>query len=86
MKAMILTGLATEQAFSNPDPKFYLVFNNGELKVPIPQKTAEEVIKFMYGTAEESVEEVENNETDLPNGAYSIPSTESQDEDGIDQI
>ena len=48
MKKMILTGLATEQRFGNPEPQFYLVFNEGELRVPIASDAAEVVVQAMY--------------------------------------
>lgn len=50
MKQMILTGLATEHRFGSPDPQFYLVFNEGELRVPVAAQAAEAVVQMMYGT------------------------------------
>lgn len=49
MKQMILTGLATEQRFGNPEPQFYLVFNEGELRVPVDPTAAEAIVATMYG-------------------------------------
>lgn len=49
MKQMILTGMATEQRFGSPEPQFFLVFNEGELRIPVPQETAETVVQAMYG-------------------------------------
>ena len=48
MKQMILTGLATEQKFGKPDQQFFLVFNDGELRVPITPQAAESVVEAMY--------------------------------------
>jgi hypothetical protein len=48
MKQMILTGLAQEQVFGDPDPRFFLVFNQGELRVPVPPDSAEVVVQAMY--------------------------------------
>jgi hypothetical protein len=49
MKQMILTGLATEQKFGEAEQRFYLVFNDGELKVPASPEAAEVVVQAMYG-------------------------------------
>lgn len=63
MKQMILTGLGSEQTFLPPNGNgaaeaikgavYYLVFNNGELRVPVSQAAAEIVVKHMYGGAQE---------------------------------
>jgi hypothetical protein len=48
MKTMILTGLATEQSFNNGgEARYFLVFNNGELRVPITEEAAEIVVAEM---------------------------------------
>ena len=61
MKKMILTGLGSEQRFDrtpagNVDnfeklgvTEFYLVFNDGELRVKVPEEAAHTVVQFMYG-------------------------------------
>jgi hypothetical protein len=67
MKQMILTGLATDQRFGKPDPDFFLVFNNGELRVPVTQEAAEVVVQTMYGS----------------NGAPPPPTVVERDEDDL---
>ena len=47
MKTMTLTGLATEQSFNQDGVRYYLVFNNGELRVPVPEEAAEAVISAL---------------------------------------
>jgi len=47
---MVLTGLSTEQKFGSPAPDFYLVFNDGELRVPITASSAEVVVQAMYSS------------------------------------
>ena len=87
MKQMILTAMATEQSFTSPEPRFYLVFNDGELKVPVSQEAAEIVIKEMYG-ADGSAPEVETDkeeETVSTNGHHRWESDEDE-ETGIGQI
>lgn len=50
MKQMILTGLATEQSFDQQgQAQFFLVFNNGELRVPCSEQAAQLVVQAMYG-------------------------------------
>lgn len=50
---MVLTGLSTEQKFDShaDDPVFYLVFNDGELRIPITASSTELVIKTIYGSS-----------------------------------
>ena len=50
MKTMILTGLATEQSFASSGPAYYLVFNDGELRVPVTEAAAEVVVQAMYAS------------------------------------
>ena len=69
MKPMILTGLSTEQSFDRPEPSFFLVFNQGELRVPVNAEAAEIVIQTMY-SGESPVPE--------PETPY-----QSDDEDGL---
>ncbi len=52
VKQMILTGLATEQSFRrNGEAQFFLIFNDGELRVPCTEQAAQIVAETMYGTA-----------------------------------
>jgi hypothetical protein len=84
MKKMSLTGLGSEQKFGHTTngTEFYLVFNDGELRVPISEEAAHVVVRCMYGSPDlvDSPTVVEESPT---------PSEESgggSDEDGIDQI
>ncbi len=49
MKQLVLTGLSTDQAFGKPEPQFFLVFNNGDLRVPVTEQAAQIVVGEMYG-------------------------------------
>lgn len=50
MKQLILTGLAQETDFENPEQStFFLVFNGGELRVPISEEAAQVVIQHRFG-------------------------------------
>lgn len=80
MKTMILTGLGSEQDFSNDGSSYFLIFNKGELRVPVTQEAAEVVIKELYGSSQGSG----------PNDAYESPSIPNSqlntDEDDVDQV
>jgi hypothetical protein len=88
MKTMILTGLGSEQRFTSNgegETLYYLVFNEGELRVQIPEEAAHVVVKHMYGGQSPEQEEPGNE------GMLSVPepgyeSDTGSDEDGIDQI
>ncbi len=67
MKQMILTGLATEQTFtSNGEAQFFLVFNNGELKVPTTEAAAQIVVQAMYGATKVAEQHEAEEEQPLP--------------------
>lgn len=61
MKKMVLTGMGTEQRFTedgaSDETDYYLVFNNGELRLPTTEEAARQVIKFMYGHSTEDDED-----------------------------
>ena len=104
MKKMVLTGLGSEQRFDAPktegetfspqDTVFYMVFNGGELRVPVSEEAAHIIVKFMYGEAPqvESQEPmgVEEEESSTPSNGHRFASDEPSgmgtDEDGIDQV
>ncbi len=48
MKQLILTGVATEQKLDRSSLTYYLVFNDGELRVPVPEETTEVVLNNIY--------------------------------------
>lgn len=86
MKQMILTGLATEQSFSNKgEAQYYLVFNHGELRVPVTEEAAREVVSAMVQTNGHSVEEEpqESHETYYNNQEEAFA---DDDGDGVDQV
>lgn len=61
MKKLILTGLATEQSFiGGGQASYFLVFNDGELRVPVSEKAAEVVVQEMYGESNEPASEQES--------------------------
>lgn len=91
MKTMILTGLASEQRFGAQKALYYLVFNNGELRVPVTEQAAEVVIKEMYA----SDDNPENNDVTDDNSVqssddnyqgYQDESSDVTDEDGVSQV
>lgn len=84
MKKMLLTGLATEQSFTNPNPQCFLIFNDGEFKVPVTQEAAELVVAQMY-TKEEEPNEVEDRYEHIDSAEFGRFENNS-DEDGIDQV
>ncbi len=57
MRQYILTGLATEQRFDSIKPIYYLVFNDGELRLPVPEDTAATLVSLVYTNAYASKEE-----------------------------
>lgn len=94
MKEMRLTGLATEQRFSSHGiAQFYLVFNDGELRVPVDESAARLVASAMLSSngssrATEPPTQVDedddyheaDDEDDVVTGDAVL------DEDGVDQI
>ncbi len=78
MKPMILTGLGSEQDFETGTSGYFLIFNNGELRVPVSEKAAEIVVKEMYGGESTPENPIEQSETSNDNS--------SEDDDGIGQI
>lgn len=50
MNQLILTGLAQETDFENPDQStFFLVFNGGELRIPVSEEAAQIVVHHRFG-------------------------------------
>lgn len=50
MKQMVMTGLATEHDFESGEGEvqYVLLFNKGELRVPITKESAEKIIEHAY--------------------------------------
>ncbi len=100
MKKMILTGIGSEQQFASnglvSGSEYYLVFNNGELRVPVNQEAIQGLIEYMYGQQSEGeeVEEGEESEERDEVKTQSMPwgfrpqngHGEVTDEDGVDQV
>lgn len=97
MKRLMLTGLATEHSFTKGGAEqYFLVFNDGEVRIPVPQQTAEAVIQELYSGAEATPESMQEDEPDqLPAAPPpqqgivmgTVGSTYSgTDEDGVDQV
>jgi len=79
MKSIVLTGFGNERAFGATEPLFYLVFNEGELRVPCTQKAAEIVADFVYKGVQEPVEPE-------PGPPPQDEVTEDQDDDGVPSL
>lgn len=92
MKQLILTGLATEQSFgSSGEASYYLVFNNGELRVPVSESAAEIVVKEMVANSSHLPETDDPDSYNaLPeDGSYATAYTPGSDDpegDGVNQI
>lgn len=90
MKQMILTGIGSEQSFQKKGSvtSYFLVFNDGELRVPVSEEAAEVVIKEMYGK-EEPQEEAQVDQDDHVNGSdytYRSQTSDEDEDDGVGQI
>lgn len=89
MKQLVLTGLATEQKFGKQEAQYYLVFNDGDLRVPVSEEAAQIVVKEMYQEVEEA-EEPETGPVDsYDNGSdyvYRSETSSEDEDDGIAQI
>lgn len=89
MKQLILTGLATEHNFGGEGEQYYLVFNKGDLRVPITESAAEIVIKEMYGK-EPATPEVREDTHQTNGNGYQISEVGDidgeKDEAGVGQV
>lgn len=87
MKTMTLTGLGSEQNFSTGGTSYFLVFNDGELRVPISEDAAEAVVKEMYGQSNGQISNTDNSPVyESPPGHESDSDDEQEDDDGVGQI
>lgn len=78
MKPMILTGLGSEQDFETGGTGYFLIFNGGELRVPVSETAAETVVQELYRNSDTTQNVAEQTETQS--------NTTSDDDDGIGQI
>lgn len=94
MKKLVLTGLATEHDLAQPlrDAQYFLVFNNGELRVPVSEKAAEIVLQGMVTESDAQKEVTEEPGDELPDDtsyATSLstgPEIPYDPDDGVNQI
>lgn len=82
MKSMVLTGLGSEQDFGTGETGYFLIFNSGELRVPISEKAAEAVVKEMYieGSISSEPEQPQFPREEIP------PNNDDDFDDGVGQI
>lgn len=81
---LVLTGIANEVNLSDPKKtRFMLVFNEGQLRVDVPEETAQEVVNFAANVAraEEHAEE-EPEDTDDRYTVYKTAEDVEPAEDG----
>lgn len=86
MKELILTGLATEQQFGKSDTTYFLIFNNGQLRLQITENAAELVVREIL--ADTDSDDAYSDSDDADSGDYTNKSygDSSRDEAGIDQV
>lgn len=83
---MVLTGLATEQSFDKSGAaQYFLVFNNGKLRVPTTEEAAQLVVAAMYGEPEDD-DEPASTPAVTDHSYVDRDSSEEQDEAGVDQV
>ncbi len=106
MKKMILTGAGSEQRFlserESQGESYFLVFNDGELRIPVGADVLQMVIEHMYGADRlaadhEQNEEVRQEEPEDQEEPEEVPYASAfglgrngrgpvTDEDGVDQV
>ena len=91
---LMLTGIAQETHFSPPSTLLYLVFNNGDLKVPVTEEQAalvlEQVGPMMEDPEDDAEKEKQSYEYEAVPHLSAVPEhdvTETEEEeDGVGQI
>lgn len=95
MKTAVLTGIATEHHFTGKPEnlgkaQFYLVFNEGELRIPVSQEAASVVVKHyakelaQHEAPEEETESAADGEPQVQ--SYATDDDDGADEDGVASI
>ena len=93
MKQMVVTGLSNEQDFQTGESKYVLILNK-EIRVPVSEELAAQIIQEMYGVApkvaapvtdDEGEQQEEHREDEVPSHQAWVGNG-ARDEDGIDQI
>jgi hypothetical protein len=99
MKKMILTGLGSEQKFNSiheddgttrheklGSADYYLIFNDGELRVPVSEAAAHVVVQHMYSEDQEPQEAAPPQEDEESSSPPEGEGEGGVDEAGVDQI
>jgi hypothetical protein len=86
MKPMMLTALGSENNFATGGTSFYLVFNGGELRVPVSEDAAEVVIAKIYSQQVETPAATTENQPDEDLPEPEPTNTISSEDDGVDQV
>jgi hypothetical protein len=88
MKALVLTGLANETDFNDGEVvQYLLVFNKGELRVPVDEDSARLVLHYMFGEQAEQEDSEDEHAPPVPPAARKEPESEvTEDDDGVDQV
>ena len=73
MKKLLLTGIANEVNFRESVSAFFLVFNDGEVRLPVDEETASRAVREMLGDSEDSEHRVEEG-SDIEEGdGFHVP-------------
>lgn len=91
---LMLTGISQETHFSPPSVILYLIFNNGDLKIPVSEEQAELVMEQLDPMMDEEEPEKSAPEATIrhPSVRHLIPVPEhdvtesEEEEDGVGQI
>ncbi len=105
MKKLVLTGAGSEQKFRHQGESwgesYFLVFNDGELRVPISAEALQTVIEHMYsadrGVEDAATPESQESDEEWQRRAKEVPYASAfghgrnghgdvTDEDGVDQV
>ena len=86
MRELKLTGVSNEQDLDTEETKFLLVFNGGELRVPVSEEAVQVVLQHRYGEQQSGnghhVEELPiQRQTTEPESEL-----EEELDDGVDQV
>jgi hypothetical protein len=89
---LILTGISQETHFSPPSLLTYLVFNNGDLKVPVSEEQAELVMEQVGPMLEQEESPHQDPEPNRVSHLVPVPPPEhdvtetEEEEDGVGQV
>ena len=88
MAQLVLTGLSNDFSIDDPDRKdFFLVFNNGALRVPISEEAIEVVLAFVGSQArEEEPVHTNGSVSASSNFQVSYPPEDTQDYEEVPQF